>query len=418
MIKQLQVYLFDRPVGTLIQEQGKLSFSYSQQWLSSAAPQALSSSLPLQADVFDDTHCRPFFAGLLPEGELRKLLTRQFQLSDENSFGLLNEIGGECAGAVTFLEPGQAPREAAANTVHWLSEEELVNILNDLPKRPMLAGDDGLRLSLAGAQDKLPVVVDKDRIGLAMNGTPSTHILKSAIARMDDSVVNEHFCLQLAAALKLETAHSLINTAGDHRFLLVERYDRKHSKNGHAERIHQEDFCQALGRESQIKYQSEGGPNISDCFSLIRAKTRPSAPSVLKFLDAIMFNALVGNHDAHAKNFSLLYGVNGTTMAPLYDIVSTAVYKELTSKMAMKIASQYMFKGVALRHWEQLATDNGLAVPQVLKRLTVIANQLPKLAVKLHEQSNDVDFQQHPVAERIVNLISTRCAMTLRHLAR
>jgi serine/threonine-protein kinase HipA len=301
--------------------------------------------------------------------------------------------------------------------VHWLDEDDLVNILNDLPRRPMLAGDDGLRLSLAGAQDKLPVVVDKHRIGLAMNGTPSTHILKSAIATLDDSVVNEHFCLELAAALKLNTAHSLIRTAGDHRFLLVERYDRTRGKNGHSQRVHQEDFCQAMGRASETKYQHEGGPDLNDCFELIRTETRPSAPSVLKFLDAIIFNALVGNHDAHAKNFSLLYGAKGTAMAPLYDIVSTAVYSDLTSKMAMKIASQYTFKGVMPRHWEQLASSNQLAVPQVLKRLNAIATQLPKLADKVYAQSNDFDFQKHPVATRIVELIKSRCTMTLRRLS-
>jgi serine/threonine-protein kinase HipA len=418
MIKHLQVYLFDHSVGTLTQDRGKLSFSYNEQWLKSASPQPLSGSLPLQAKAFEDTECRPFFSGLLPEGELRRLLARQFQLSDGNSFGLLNEIGGECAGAVTFLEPGQTPRLESTTTVHWLNEDELVKILNDLPRRPMLAGDDGLRLSLAGAQDKLPVVVDQNRIGLAMNGTPSTHILKSAIATLDDSVVNEHFCLKLAAALKLATAHSLIKTAGNHRFLLVERYDRTRGKKGYSERVHQEDFCQATGRASETKYQHEGGPDLHDCFELIRAETRPSAPSILKFLDAIIFNALVGNHDAHAKNFSLLYGSRGTAMAPLYDIVSTAVYPELTNKMAMKIGSQYTFKGVMPRHWEQLASSNGLAVPQVLKRLSALATQLPKVADKVYSQSNDLDFLKHPVAERIVELINSRCTMTLRRLAR
>ncbi|MFT5895164.1 MAG: serine/threonine-protein kinase HipA, partial [bacterium] len=387
-------------------------------WLHNLNPQPLSGSLPLKAEEFEDTECRPFFSGLLPEGELRRLLARQFQLSDGNSFGLLNEIGGECAGAVTFLELGQAPRDEPANTVHWLNEDELVNILNDLPRRPMLAGDDGLRLSLAGAQDKLPVVVDKDRIGLAMNGTPSTHILKSAIATLDDSVVNEHFCLELAAALNLTTAKSIIRTAGDHRFLLVERYDRTRSSQGHSERVHQEDFCQAMGRASETKYQHEGGPDLSDCFELIRAETKPSAPSVLKLLDAIIFNALVGNHDAHAKNFSLLYGTKGTAIAPLYDIVSTAVYPELTTKMAMKIGSQYTFKGLMPRHWEQLASSNGLAVPQAMKRLCTLATQLPNIASKVYTQTTDFDFQKQTVAERIVGLINSRCTMTLRRLSR
>jgi len=418
MTKELNVFLFDRLVGTLQQHHGKLTFGYETVWLKDKAAQPLSCSLPLQQAPFNDEQCRPFFAGLLPEGELRQLLARQFQLSDGNSFGLLNEIGGECAGAVTFLEPGQAPRPASENAIHWLEESELVRILNDLPRRPMLAGDDGLRLSLAGAQDKLPVVLQGDQIGLAMNGTPSTHILKSAISTLNGSVGNEHFCLQLAASLRFNTARSLIRSAGDHTFLLVERYDRTHTHSDSAARIHQEDFCQAMGRPSDTKYQHEGGPDLADCFKLIRETTRPAAPSVLQFLDAVIFNALIGNHDAHAKNFSVLYNNNRPSLAPLYDILSTAVYSELTDKMAMKIASQYTFKGIMPRHWEQFAEHNGLSVPQTLKRVGFIATQLPKSAKKLYKNSTTENHQQFPVIERIIELLNTRCEMTLRRLAR
>jgi len=418
MAKQLWVFLFDHLIGTLQQHHGKLTFTYDPTWLEENHAQPLSCSLPLQNYPFDDAQCRPFFAGLLPEGELRQLLARQFQLSDGNSFGLLNEIGGECAGAVTFLEPGQTPRPASENAIHWLSESELVNILEDLPRRPMLAGDDGLRLSLAGAQDKLPVVVEDERIGLAMNGTPSTHILKSAISTLDGSVGNEHFCLQLAAKLRFNTATSIIRSAGQHTFLLVERYDRTHGASATASRIHQEDFCQALGRPSDAKYQHEGGPDLTDCFKLIRDRTRPAAPSVIQFLDAVIFNALIGNHDAHAKNFSVLYTKDRPKLAPLYDILSTAVYTELTDKMAMKIASQYTFKGLMPRHWEQLAEHNGLSVPQTLKRVATIAKQLPDSAQQLYKSSANEEFLHFPIIEKIIELITNRCEMTLRRLAK
>lgn len=167
----------------------------------------MSQSLPLQAEPFDDHQTRPFFAGLLPEGQMRRLIAQQFQVSGQNDFALLDHIGGECAGAVTFLEPGHALPEVHAagdaGDVEWLSHEKLLALLDELPRRPMLAGDDGLRLSLAGAQDKLPVVVDKSgpeavRIGLPRNGAPSSHILKPAIHAVEDSVTNEGFCMLLA----------------------------------------------------------------------------------------------------------------------------------------------------------------------------------------------------------------------------
>lgn len=137
----------------------------------------------------------------------------------------------------------------------------------------MLAGQDGLRLSLAGVQDKLPVVFDGQRIGLPRDGTPSTHILKPAIATVEDSVINEAFCLALARAMQLQTAQSQIGAVGERRFLLVERYDRTLAANGQRVRLHQEDFCQALGVVPELKYQNEGGPGLEHCFELIRRVT-------------------------------------------------------------------------------------------------------------------------------------------------
>ncbi len=424
MTKALTVYFFDAAVGSLTQTAGKLSFTYHDSWLAHPDSQALSCSLPLQADAFNDAQSRPFFAGLLPEGELRKLLARQFQVSDANSFGLLNEIGGECAGAVTFLEPGQTPPDAKEPQIHWLDESELVKILNDLPRRPMLAGDDGLRLSLAGAQDKLPVVVDDTRIGLAMNGTPSTHILKSSISSLQHSVANEHFCLSLAAAMKLPAARSSIRHAGPHEFLLVERYDRTIETEHHPRRLHQEDFCQALGIASETKYQHEGGPDTTHCCQLIRSVIRPSAPSLLKFVDTVIFNVLIGNHDAHGKNFSLLYKNGAPSLAPAYDILSTAVYPELSAKMAMKIGSQYEFKQMMPRHWEQFAKTNGLSVSQLNKRIHTLASRLPEAAYKLHitmrDEGNQTgsDLPENPLLAQIVDLIEQRCETSLRRFAR
>ena len=135
---------------------------------------ALPISLPLQVEPFNDLQARPFFAGLLPEGKLRQLVARQFQVSKQNDFALLDHIGGECAGAVSLLPPDGLPAVSnSANDIDWLSDDDLLAVLDELPQRPMLAGQDGLRLSLAGAQDKLPVVFDGQRIGLPRNGTPS-----------------------------------------------------------------------------------------------------------------------------------------------------------------------------------------------------------------------------------------------------
>lgn len=253
MAHELEVWLFANRVGTLSLLEGRLNFSYVPDWLAQQEAVALSVSLPLQTDPFDDHRTRPFFAGLLPEGQLRRLIAQQFQISGQNDFALLDRIGGECAGAVTFLRPGQA----------------------------------------------LPV------------------------------------------------------------------------------------------------------------------PTRPNAPQVLRLFDYVIFNVLIGNHDAHAKNFSLLHSGKSTVLAPLYDTLSTAVYSTLTPKMAMKIGSKYKFNDVQTRHWEQFAEGIGLTKAQAKRRILELAKLLPPTARKL-QSDPEQGFSRSVVVERINDLIEQRCALTIR----
>ena len=417
MARELEVRLFAERVGILALIDGRLSFRYAQDWLSRPGAVTLSRSLPLQAEPFDDRHTRPFFAGLLPEGQLRRLIAQQFQVSSQNDFALLDHIGGECAGAVTLLEPGQPlSSPGQGDEVQWLCDEEIVAILDELPHRPMLAGKDGLRLSLAGAQDKLPVVSDGTRIGLPRNGTPSSHILKPAIRSLADTVINEGFCLALAEAMQLKPARSQLHSVLGRPFLLVERYDRAVDAQGQRQRLHQEDFCQALGVVPEMKYQNEGGPDLAQCFDLVRRVTRPSAPHILRMLDYVIFNALIGNHDAHAKNFSLLYADKSAVLAPLYDALSTAVYPNLTPKMAMKIGSKYKFSEVQARHWDLFLEAAGLSRAQARKRILALAKSMPANARELQSDPSR-GFTGHEVVEQIVTLIEQRCALTVRRLS-
>lgn len=417
MAHELDARLFADHVGTLALVEGRLNFRYAPAWLALPNAVALSCSLPLRAEHFDDHLARPFFAGLLPEGQMRRLIAQQFQVSGQNDFALLDHIGGDCAGAVTFVAPGQAfPTLASDDDVQWLSDEDVIAMLDELPRRPMLAGKDGLRLSLAGAQDKLPVVFDNDRIGLPRHGTPSSHILKPAIHAIPDSVSNEGFCLALAAAMQLDSANAKIHCVRDRQMLLVERYDRVADSAGRRQRLHQEDFCQALGVVPELKYQNEGGPDLAQCFALVRRVTRPSAPQVLRLFDYVIFNALIGNHDAHAKNLSLLYSGQRPILAPLYDTLSTAVYPTLTPGMAMKIGSKYKLSEVQARHWDQFAEGTGLAKAQAKKRILELAKSLPATAHKLQSDPGR-GFAGNTLIKQIVKLIEQRCALTIRRLA-
>lgn len=218
--------------------------------------------------------------------------------------------------------------------------------------------------------------------------------------------------MMLAGLIGLNTAKTSIQQVMEKPFLLVERYDRYFNSEKALQRLHQEDFCQALGVLPELKYQSEGGPDLRQCFDLIRRVTRPSATHVLQLLDAVVFNALVGNHDAHGKNFSLLYREGQPQLAPVYDVLSTAVYPELTPKMAMKIGSRYKFADVHPRHWYQFAEEAGLSKSLLQKRILELARLLPEKAHHLWADP-EKEFRKSAIVEQVVALIEQRCAQTI-----
>ena len=221
--------------------------------------------------------------------------------------------------------------------------------------------------------------------------------------------------MALAEAMQLKPAKSKVHNVLDRQFLLVERYDRVMDVSGEQHRLHQEDFCQALGVVPEMKYQNEGGPDLPQCFALVRRVTRPSAPQILRLFDYVIFNALIGNHDAHAKNFSLLYSGNHPVLAPFYDTLSTAVYPTLTPKMAMKIGSKYKFSELQARHWEQFVEAIGLGKAQAKKRILELAKTLPTRARQL-QTSPERGFTNCDIVEQIITLIEQRCALTTRRL--
>ncbi len=358
----LEVYFHADLAGRLERlSQARLRFTYEPAWVERDG-EALSLSLPLRREGFEDEECRPFFAGLLPEGEFLKTVARAFGISAGNPFSVLAEIGGECAGAVSLVSPGEEPPFASRVPPTWLDEAELGELLAELPSRPLLIGLDeegeGVRLSLAGARDKLPVLARDSGLGITRGHPPSTHIVKTPIPDLDGMVANEAFCMALAAEVGLNAAEATPIRAGDRQALLVARYDRSGSDDD-VYRIHQEDLCQALGCLPEQKYESEGGPGVAACAELLRRSSAAPAVDLLAFLDALVFNLLIGNADAHSKNYSLLLEGQGTPgLAPLYDLLSTRVYgRRLGRKMAMRYGGEYRFDRVRGRHLDRLAAD-------------------------------------------------------------
>jgi serine/threonine-protein kinase HipA len=367
----------------------------------------------LRTKVFNSKESRPFFAGLLPDAEKRDLVALALGVSKRNDFALLSRLGGDCAGAITLLpaEPRASTRLGEAHRL--LGDEDIERILKELPRRPLLAGEKGVRLSLAGAQDKLPVLRVDGRLALPLDSTPSSHIMKGPIRHFEGTVQNEAFCLGLAASAGLRAISAVIEKAGRTEYLLVERYDRRRDNRGRLQRIHQEDFCQALGRPPELKYQSEGGPSLKDCFALVRRTSSRPVVDLAHLLDAVVFNLLIGNNDAHGKNFSLLYSAGGPELAPLYDLSCTAVYPELSEQLAMKVGDADRFKEVRSRHWEQLAKAAQLGPAQMKRRAITLAQALPVRARSLRQAFSALGHRE-PILAAIEELISNRSGLMLR----
>lgn len=358
MSDELIAYLTDRRAGRLIRnDNGNLQFRYDPGY--DGPP--LSHALPVQAEAHPHAVCHAVFGGLLPEGDGREALARVLGVSPGNDYGLLAEVGGDCAGAITLLEPG-ATLDVEPDT-RPLSDEQLDALLRSLPQRPLgAAPEEGVRLSLAGAQPKLPVVIEDGRVGLPLNAaTPTTHILKPEPARFPGLVANEAFCMRVAHAASLSVAHvEPATTVSGLPYLIVERYDRDLTSDP-IRRLHQEDACQALGVPSDRKYQTEGGPGVRDVAELLRATTAAPALELPRLWEALAFNWLIGNCDAHGKNFSLLYDTGAPTLAPLYDLVSTVAYPELTTRLAMWIDGAVRIDEIDPDAWVRLAREIGVS---------------------------------------------------------
>ncbi len=365
MSKKLSVRLHGIQMGILEQNlSGKLSFCYD-----SSAKQALSFSLPLREQAYDEKHCEAYFGGLLPESEIaKKIIAKKYGISANNIFSLLQAIGHDCAGAVSFhsTEEPQVDQLETPLRGQIVSEEELYNHIRNLPIKPLFMGFDGLRLSLAGVQDKAAVCLIDKQIALPTKDCPTTHILKPATSGYEGIVENEYICLKTAEQVGLSIPHIEIRRVKEISFLLIQRYDRQ-IQNQLIKRIHQEDFCQALGISTRDKYQNEGGPGLHDCFQLLNKVVQPALDRT-RLASGMVFNFLIGNMDAHGKNFSLLHpSPIRSSLAPFYDLLCTLVYPELSTKMAMKIGSHYKAKDVKALDWEALCLKIGYSYPAIKK---------------------------------------------------
>ena len=418
MNRVLDVYLHEIYVGKLFSPSGSadLLFTYDAEYLEADHP-ALSISLPLDKGTYKGNKVKAFFSGFLPDDIVRHRLARYLGISEGNVFSLLETVGGECAGAVSLYPSGTKFPGESEEDVEILDDGKLSRILKLLKQRPLLADYDGLRMSLAGAQDKIAVRVKDGKIALAKGTIPTTHILKPVIGDLKDTVQNELFCMRLAQLVGIEAPGVEVGWSDNAPYLLVERYDRVTDEEGLTKRLHQEDFCQALGIAPDIRYEREGGPGISRCMEVLREYSLRPAVDQLDFLKKVIFNYLIGNADAHAKNFSLLYRGKRPELAPSYDLLSTAVYPQLSKKMAMKIGRKYDPEKIFPRDWHKLVPDTAVARKNLEELLVTTARSCLENAPAL-KSSLEKETIRSPIFADICSVIEKRAKLVEKQIKR
>lgn len=325
MAGALAVWLYGERVAIINEERNHSRLVYTEEALSAypLGTPLLSLTLPVRPERHTQGVVRPFLDGLLPEGQSRLAVAEQFNLRASDTYGLIRAIGRDCAGAVV-MQPTDEPAPPPASTLRAeaLTEADIDTLVANLRTAP-LGIDERVRISLGGVQEKLLLTrMPGGSWGRPVDGTPSTHILKPDIARFPGTVENEAFCMRIARHLGLPVATVHTTVIGSRPLLVVERFDRIVHSDGTVDRIHQEDFCQATGTAPDNKYEEDGGPSLRRIAHLLQAAATPDAQEDL--LRAVTANAVIGNGDAHAKNFSLLHHASGAlTLAPLYDLLCT-----------------------------------------------------------------------------------------------
>jgi serine/threonine-protein kinase HipA len=404
---------------------GDLVLTYERSWQERRDSFPLSLSMPLTQRVHGDRVVRPFMENLLPDSaRILDQWARQFHVSARNPFALLAHMGEDCAGAVQFIGPNryEGVRAASRGEIEWLTEEEIAVRLRDLVEQHgtgRLPGDRG-QFSLAGAQPKMPLLLDGEQWGIPSGRVPTTHILKPPAQQdLNGFDINEHLCLRLAKGLGLAVAESRLQSFAGQDALVVARYDRLRIDEGIVTRLHQEDTCQSLGVSPLRKYQNEGGPGPAEIVNLLLRESDDAETDVAAFLDALALNWVIGGTDAHAKNYSLLLSSGSVRLAPLYDLISILPYQHRIhyreAALAMGIDREYRLWKIRRRHWEGLAARCDLDPGPVVERVGQLVGAVPA-AIERAAGGLRSEGLHHEIIERLevdVREHSERCLEVL-----
>lgn len=453
---QLDIWAGPDVIGTLSHDGATnlFDFSYAASWYGLDRSFPLSPQIPLVPDAFAtgvpafsglpaqrrSAIARAFFQNLLPEGQALEVAAQTSGVARGNLAGLLVTLGAETAGAlrVTAHEAAAAPERAtsatdahAPSTLRELPLDELSERIRARPDQPFAVWDGKVRLSIAGLQDKIAVYEREDgRLFLADGGEfASTVILKPAPAdkRFVHLPAIEHACMQLAAKAGIATARTRLLHVPE-PVLMVDRFDRQRLQDGRIERLHIIDACQAMGLAPELKYERaygdqetvkhlRDGASLAGLFGLADMSASPLVTRN-KLLDRVLFNLLIGNSDAHGKNWSFFVGrrAGQLTIAPAYDLVDVdaIAHEHMSTTFAMGIGDAFVPDELTPFEWASMAAQCRLAPRQVLKRLITLCGTLPGLLRKISPRLTHADEVPGELLEQMQLRLDERCATIMR----
>ncbi len=376
----LEVHLGKQSIGQVAIDgkEENYRFEYIDEWKKEGY--AISPHLPLEENIPSGAIKR-FLENLLPEGKGLDDLSAFTHISKSNIFGLIQAMGFETSGALRFTREN----EEAAPLFRPISDEELAQRIDEIESRSIIIWDKKQRLSLAGVQEKLPVLLKDGEIGLADGSLSSTHILKFQSKRNEHIVVNEYFCMLLAKESGLTVADVILRRYGDHPVLVVERFDRT-VNDSDIERLHIIDGCQMLDLPSSYKYERNFGSGRdvreiregASFAKLFKAANSCEVPAIakLRILDWSLFNLIIGNADAHGKNLSFFINKEGINVAPYYDLLSILIHEGVDHELAMAYGDEFDADKVLGYPLRLFSEETGLNPKLVSQRLKVLCTKV------------------------------------------
>ena len=410
---KLVVLLDGHVIGRVERAGNRLSFVYDEEWREHGPVIPLSMSMPLSGAKYGHDIISNWMWGLLPDNaQVLAHIANQNDVSASNVFALLWAIGEDCPGAVQFAEPDHVGDMTRGGDIHWLDDKEVGARLAKLRQghsNDRLQGEG--QFSLPGAQPKTALTLVDGRWGVPSGRIPTTHILKPPIPDFAGHAENEVFCLRLAERVGLRAARAEVRMFAGEPAIVVERYDRARIRDGDLVRIHQEDMCQAMGVHPLDKYEKDGGPGIRRIMDLLSWSSNPEADR-RRFMAETALNFLVAGTDAHAKNYSILFGRKQARLAPLYDVASYLPYLEdrwQDVRMPMKIDRCYRYAEVMPRHWERMARACGYPTDEALSLVSRLVKELPDASAAVVAELR-AEGVKHPVLDILLDKIAWRCA--------